>query len=532
MSNQTPNPNPNPTPNAATQAAAAQAAAQAVHAANANSQAALAGESELEEVSPAENDEQLAEAWGFASRRPRLSKEAVIGVIAIIALLAMFSYFVAQHFNNRAAVASKSEESDKPGQVDPKIKPASNTDPLESAQSNVGGTLDEFEEKAAKKGAKKGVELEEELLDIGAGQSEPEPSRVATRRPQMPVNLDEEFDTVADSPRTAPPVRGKPKEPEESPDFSDQPTTARTNRPTATREVELSFEPEQPALTKTTEPIRLQQPVENEPADEEFKKPLRTNPAQQIEDEFEIVPQRAQRTRQPVRVAQQERFTEKTGFDEPDTRTSPTTDLPPARERTDSPPAREQTEVPTTRQRTAAKPAARHPLLQPGETLVEEGDNFCVISKRLYGSEKYFMALAEHNRNRVADPCRMRPGLIILTPTLDVLEQQHSALIPKAKPAVEAKGEKSHATQKVSAAPLPPGLFQDEHGAVWYRVGKGDTLTGIAQAHLGRISRADQIYALNRERLRNRNDLRLGQELRLPNDASQVSLDESEKSRR
>ncbi|MBC7816813.1 MAG: LysM peptidoglycan-binding domain-containing protein [Planctomycetaceae bacterium] len=207
-------------------------------------------------------------------------------------------------------------------------------------------------------------------------------------------------------------------------------------------------------------------------------------------------------------------FTKKAAFDDPSTRTSPTTDLPPARERT------------------ASKPTSRHPLLKEGEYLVEEGDNFCVISKKLYGSDKYFLALAEHNRNRVADPCRMRPGLVISAPAKDVLEQQHSAQIPKPKATSEAKGEKSHSTQKVSAALLPPGLFQDANGALWYRVGKDDTLTGIAKAHLGRISRADQIFNLNRERLRNRDDLHPGQELRLPNDASHVRLDDTEKSLR
>ena len=91
---------------------------------------------------------------------------------------------------------------------------------------------------------------------------------------------------------------------------------------------------------------------------------------------------------------------------------------------------------------------------------------------------------------------------------------------------------KPHSAKKVSAAPLPAGMFQDANGMPWYRVGENDNLTKIAQAHLGRASRADQIFNLNRERLRNRDDLHLGQELRLPNDASQVRLVETEKSLR
>lgn len=193
------------------------------------------------------------------------------------------------------------------------------------------------------------------------------------------------------------------------------------------------------------------------------------------------------------------------------------------------PPTCLQRQEPAAKKEPTAKKPSRHPLLREGEYLVDEGDNFCVISKKLYGSEKYYLALAEHNRSRVADPCRMRPGLIIAAPAKEILEQQHAALIPKPKAAVEAKGEKSHATKKVSAAPPPSGIFYDDQGAPWYRVGKGDTLSGIAQAHLGRASRAIQIANRNQERLPDPNNLRPGQELRLPNDASQVRVVDSEK---
>ncbi len=494
-------PTPNPTPNTA-----AQAAAQAALAAKAKSQAEAIDDADIEGPTPAENDEQLAKAWGFASKRPRISKEAVIGLVAIIALLGMFSYVVARHFQNRATLAEK------PDKVDPKVQAASNnSDQLPNNQNSVNEELDEFENNASKSLPKKRLNLDDEMLDIGAGQSEPTPTKVATKKQSLPINLEDEFDTFGDAEKATPQVRTNSKRTEEALDVGDETPTPRNNRETATLDLDEPAEQEQPALTRTTEPIRLKQPVQTLPADEEFEKPVQKHAAQQIEDEFETVPQRARR---PVQVAQQDRFTEKAAFDDPSTKTSPTTDLPPARTRT------------------VAKPTSRHPLLKEGEYLVEEGDNFCVISKKLYGSDKFFLALAEHNRNRVADPCRMRPGLVISAPAKDVLEQQHSALIPKPKATSEAKGVQPHSTKKVSAAPLPAGMFHDANGVPWYRVGKGDTLTGIAQAHLGRISRADQIFNLNRERLRNRDDLHLGQELRLPNDASQVRLVETEKSLR
>jgi nucleoid-associated protein YgaU len=500
-------PTPNPTPNTAA-LAAAQAAQAAIQAAKVKAQEQAVDDADIEGPTPAESDEQLAKAWGFASKRPRISKEAVIGLVAIIALLAMFSYVVNRHFQNRAAAVAEKE---KASTSDSNVQTASNSESLANDQTNVTESLDEFENNAKKKTPRKGLDLDEDLLDIGAGQTEPPPTKVATRKQSLPINIEDEFDTAGDDVQPAPQVRTPPKRTTDTLEFDEEPTTPKTNRSTVTLEAEEPFEAERPTLTKTTKPIRLEQPVQTAPAEEEFEPPLQKHAAQQIEDEFVPVPQRARR---PVQVAQQDRFTEKAAFDDRNVRTSPTTDLPPARERT------------------AAKPTARHPLLKEGEYLVEEGDTFCAISKKLYGSDKYFLALAEHNRNRVADPCRMRPGLVISAPAKEVLEQQHTALIPKPKATSEAKEVKPHSTRKVSAATLPTGLFHDANGVPWYRIGKGDTLTGIAQAHLGRVSRADQIFNLNRERLRNRDDLHLGQELRLPNDASQVRIVESEKSLR
>ncbi|MBC7817621.1 MAG: hypothetical protein IAG10_12075, partial [Planctomycetaceae bacterium] len=281
------NPNQGPNQNAAAQAAA-QAAQAAIQAAKAKSQNAIADDEELEELTPGETDEQLAKAWGFSSKRPRLSKEAVIGLIAIVALLGMFSYVVARHFKGRSTVTEKPK-------VDPEVQTASNTDPFGKNQSNVEETLDEFENNATKKLPKKGLDLDEEMLSLEDEQTEPTPTKVATRKQPLPINLEDEFDTFGDDAKPKPHVRNTPKKTEEAPDFGDEEPTPRTNRATVTLDLEENTEPEQPALTKTTEPIRLKRPIHTEPAEEqqEFEKPLRTNVAQQIEDEFETVPQRA-----------------------------------------------------------------------------------------------------------------------------------------------------------------------------------------------------------------------------------------------
>ncbi|TXT30429.1 MAG: peptidoglycan-binding lysin domain protein, partial [Planctomycetota bacterium] len=464
-------PTPNSNPNLAAQAAA-QAAQAAIQAAKAKAQNALAADAEAEEPSAAENDEQLAKAWGFAGKRPRISKEAVIGLMAICALLGLFGYVVMQHFRNRDTVAEK--------KVDPDVQPASNSNQIGDSNNVMTSELDEFENNVTKTKPKRNL-LDDEDFNIGEGQSDPDAGKVVTRKPSLPVNMDDEFGDFDEGTKTSN-FRNQPKASaaaNDTPNFDDNDPPARSNRAAATLDlgIEEQTEPEQPALTKTTGPIQLRQPVQpTEPAEEEFEEPVHVTakPRPEPQDDFEPVPQRS---RTSTRVTQKDMFADTTGFDDPKTKVPPTTDLPPAR------------------QEPTVKKSSKHPLLRDGEYLVEEGDNFCVISKKLYGSEKYYLALAEHNRSRVADPCRMRPGLIIAAPPKTVLEQQHSALIPKPKAAVEAKEEKPHATKKVSAA-LPSGMYFDEQGAPWYRVGKGDTLSEIAQAHLGRASRA--IHIANR----------------------------------
>lgn len=502
------NPNQNSNPNLAAQAAA-QAAQAAIQAAKA--QAKNADADGGDESSPAEADEQLAKAWGFSGKRPKLSREAVIGLVAILALLGLFGYVVARHLKNRSTVAEK------PDKVDPEVTPASTGDLFEKQQSVVNSELDELDKNAAKP---KRPTFDDEF-GIGDGQTDPD-AKVVTKKPSLPTNMDDEFggfdeDTKTTNLRTQPKATASAND---MPDFGDNDPPAKSTRvPAATLDlgIEEQTEPDDSALTKTTEPIRLKPTA---PAEKEFEEPVHvgaTNRAAPKEDDFEPVPQRAQRS---TRVAQKDMFAEATGFDDPKAQTSPTTDLPPAHQ------------APAVKKEPTAKKPSRHPLLREGEYLVDEGDNFCVISKKLYGSEKYYLALAEHNRSRVADPCRMRPGLIIAAPAKEILEQQHAALIPKPKAAVEAKEEKPHATKKVSAAVLPSGIFYDDQGAPWYRVGKGDTLSGIAQAHLGRASRAIQIANRNQERLPDPNNLRPGQELRLPNDASQVRVVDTEKTLR
>lgn len=142
---------------------------------------------------------------------------------------------------------------------------------------------------------------------------------------------------------------------------------------------------------------------------------------------------------------------------------------------------------------------------------VRSGDSYWSISRRYYGAGKYFTALAAYNRSRIADPDDLLPGMKVLVPEMDTLRERFPALLggPYAPGREQSR---------------PPGFFVSPDGQPMYRVGKSDTLSGIAAAHLGRASRWRQIYGLNHDRLQNANHLKPGLELRLPPDATQARL--------
>jgi nucleoid-associated protein YgaU len=75
-----------------------------------------------------------------------------------------------------------------------------------------------------------------------------------------------------------------------------------------------------------------------------------------------------------------------------------------------------------------------------------------------------------------------------------------------------------------SVAAGPAGYFLSPNGEPMYRVGPLDTLTSISKDLLGRSSRWDEIYNLNRDTLPNADSLKIGTLLRLPSDASQHRL--------
>ncbi|HVW02063.1 MAG TPA: LysM peptidoglycan-binding domain-containing protein, partial [Planctomycetaceae bacterium] len=152
-----------------------------------------------------------------------------------------------------------------------------------------------------------------------------------------------------------------------------------------------------------------------------------------------------------------------------------------------------------------------------GVYVVQPNDNYWKISRKVYGTGRYYNALAKHNQPRVPDPKQMRPGMKISTPPKEQLEHRYPELLRNSASASENHG--------------PTGFYVNKAGHPMYRIGAEDTLSGIAQQCLGRSSRYTEIVELNRDRLRSADDLKIGLELRLPSDASQARIVNSPRER-
>lgn len=140
--------------------------------------------------------------------------------------------------------------------------------------------------------------------------------------------------------------------------------------------------------------------------------------------------------------------------------------------------------------------------------VVQQGDNYSKISKRVYGTVRYFSALAVFNQHRISDPKKMRPGMIVLTPEASVLEERYPQLFIDSKPKVAE----------------PAGFLVMDDGSPAYRVGERETLSQISERFLGRSARWVEIYRLNQSVVTDPNKLKAGIILALPEDATEVNI--------
>jgi nucleoid-associated protein YgaU len=144
--------------------------------------------------------------------------------------------------------------------------------------------------------------------------------------------------------------------------------------------------------------------------------------------------------------------------------------------------------------------------------IVCKGESFWTIAKKHYRMGRYSTALSEYNKSRIPKPDKIAPGMNVIVPPVETLEQKFGHLI---------SGYVSPESAAAAVA-AKPGFYVDGQGQPFYRVGEGDTLSDIARNHLGRSSRWIQIVSLNKDRLPNPDSMKPGMVLRLPDDASEM----------
>lgn len=121
--------------------------------------------------------------------------------------------------------------------------------------------------------------------------------------------------------------------------------------------------------------------------------------------------------------------------------------------------------------------------------LVQPDDNFMTISRKVYGTTRHWDAIA--GANPLLSPKTLRAGQVIRVP-VDPSNVQGKPAEDEGKPAA------------------PAAL------TIEYTVKRGDTLSDIAKSFYGSIRHVDFLYEANRDRLRSKNDLKLGQVLLIP----------------
>lgn len=156
----------------------------------------------------------------------------------------------------------------------------------------------------------------------------------------------------------------------------------------------------------------------------------------------------------------------------------------------------------------AAQPnrvVAEPPILPPTPSVthvVSRGESAFVIAKRYFGRGNDWPRLRDANPGKVSPDGAVREGARLLIP-----------------------GAVKSATPTVRPAPAPggprvainsPTLQPEPKASRSYTIQKGDSLGVIAQKQLGSAKRKGEIIALNTGVIKNENDIRAGQVIKLP----------------
>jgi nucleoid-associated protein YgaU len=131
----------------------------------------------------------------------------------------------------------------------------------------------------------------------------------------------------------------------------------------------------------------------------------------------------------------------------------------------------------------------------------QSGDSYVTLAKKLYGEPTKFTLIQNANEGRED----VQAGEKILIPLYDVENVADADARPADKPAAKSKPTADGA----KSAPMSAAGRS-------HKVKKGESLWKIAKAELGDANRWNEIYELNRDKLKSPEALRDGMQLRLP----------------
>ncbi|MEO1717282.1 MAG: LysM peptidoglycan-binding domain-containing protein [Planctomycetota bacterium] len=120
---------------------------------------------------------------------------------------------------------------------------------------------------------------------------------------------------------------------------------------------------------------------------------------------------------------------------------------------------------------------------------VKAGESLFRIAERYYGNGHLWRKLAERNAGVVGDDGGVGIGVVLTIPSKDELE-----------------GRAVAASSRVAPSPVPEEKV--------YVVAAGDTLSEISLKLLGTTKRMDELLAMNRDQIRDADDIRVGMKLR------------------
>lgn len=180
----------------------------------------------------------------------------------------------------------------------------------------------------------------------------------------------------------------------------------------------------------------------------------------------------------------------------------------------------------------AASPAAvAGDVTVPSTYRIQDGDDLAAIAGRFYGHPAAASAIWAENRATIPNPDLLPIGAELRLPPAWAVGGRRvaGAIEPAAyaRPvAVAAPAPSGHArptwlapAPELQPAPVPvtpPPSFGAVPAAGSVRVGPGETLVSLARRLYGNPAAADEIFAVNRDRLRSPDLVVAGMELRLP----------------